>query len=154
QVDDYSRRQRRTRTGGGLKDYDGLGYSYDSDNFAPLGLLLFNKYVRVQPAPGREMVTQGSPRDGGTHNAPATERETRRDFYAIDSGQTGDPLNWELDLTAVTLTNFNYRKMSLVRDYAELRGGRVSSHVNYDRLFSSDGQAVLSNRVKPSYLDR
>jgi hypothetical protein len=153
QIDDF--RSRHRRTGRGLKDYDGLAYSYDADNFAPLGLALFNQYVRVQPAPGREMIAQGgSPDDPVTNNAPETERELSRDFYALESGQGGDPLNWELDLTAVTLTNFNYRKMSLVRDYAALCAGQTISHVNFDRLFSSDVKSVLSDTPMPGYLER
>ncbi len=152
QVDDHNRR--RKRTGRGLRDYGGLAYSYDPDNFAPLGLGLFNQYVRVLPAPGREMVGQGSPADTTGSARPETERETRRDFYAIDSGQDSDPMNWEIDLTAVTLSNFNYRKMSLVRDYADLKAGRASSHVNFDRLFSSDVQAPLVEVSKPGYLER
>jgi hypothetical protein len=153
QIDDF--RSRHRRTGRGLKDYGGLGYSYDADNFAPLGLALFNQYVRVQPAPGREMIANGgSPDDPVTNNAPETERELSRDFYAVESGQGGDPLNWELDLTAITLTNFNYRKMSLVRDYAELCAGRTTSHVNFDRLFSSDVKSVLSETAMPGYLER
>ena len=152
QVDDHNRRKKRT--GRGLKDHGGLAYSYDPDNFAPLGLALFNQYVRVLPAPGREMVGQGSPIETVGNNRPETEREASRDFYAIDSGQDSDPMNWEIDLTSVTLSNFNYRKMSLVRDYAELRAGRASSHVNFDRLFGSHVKAALSDLPKPGYLDR
>ncbi len=152
QVEDHKRRKRRT--GRGLKDYGGLAYSYDPDNFAPLGLALFNQLVRVLPAPGREMVGQGSPNDTTGSNPPETERETSRDFYSIDSGQDGDPMNWEIDLTSVTLSNFNYRKMSLVRDYADLKAGRAGSHINFDRLFSSDVKAALADVAKPGYLER
>ncbi len=152
QVEDHNRRKKRT--GRGLKDYGGLAYSYDPDNYAPLGLALFNQYVRVLPAPGREMVGQGGPNDTTGNNRPETERETTRVFYSIDNGQDSDPMNWEIDLTSATLSNFNYRKMSLVRDYADLRAGRMSSHNNFDRLFSSDVKPALSNAPRPGYLER
>ena len=37
--------------------------------------------------------------------------------YAFDQERAGTPYDWEFDLCAITLGNFNYRKMSLVRDY-------------------------------------
>jgi len=42
---------------------------------------------------------------------------------------------WEFDLTNLTLGNFRYRKMSLVRDYDALLEGRVANHV-FDSLFA------------------
>jgi hypothetical protein len=152
QVAEHNRRTRKT--GRGLKDYGGLPYSYDPDNFAPLGLTLFNQYVRVRPAPGREMIGQGRPVDASGGAQTAQDDEASRDFYAVDSGQDVDPLNWELDLTAVTLSNFNYRKMSLVRDYAELTTGNTADHANFDRLFSPDVKPDLPERPQPGYVQR
>jgi hypothetical protein len=152
QLDEYNRRTRKT--GRGLKDYGGLAYSYDRDTFEPLGLALFNQHVRVRPAPGREMISQGRPVDASGGAEPVPDAEASRDFYAFDSGQDVDPLNWELDLTAVTLSNFNYRKMSLVRDYGELTNGSTAGHANFDRLFSPDVKPDLPERQQAAYLQR
>jgi hypothetical protein len=132
QIEDFNRRRRKT--GHGQKDYGGLSYSYEPDIYAPLGLQIFNRSVRTTPAPGREMIGQTAQAAAASRTG---EREASRDFYALDQGANADPLSWEIDLTEVTLSNFNYRKMSLVRDYSELRSGRAASHVNFDNLFSS-----------------
>ncbi len=152
QVEDFNRRRRRT--GHGLKNYAGLTYSYDPDNRAPLGLALFNQRVRTAPAPGREMIGQASAREATTAGSGGGQRETSREFYALDTGEHTDPLAWEIDLTQVTLANFNYRKMSLVRDYAELKAGRTYSHVNFERLFSSGIKPALPELARTAYAER
>jgi hypothetical protein len=43
--------------------------------------------------------------------------ETERKTLALRES-SGNPYQWDIDLTAVTLGNFNHRKMSLVRDYS------------------------------------
>lgn len=152
QLEDFNRRTKKT--GRGLKDYGGLAYSYDRDNYAPLGLALFNQHVRMRPAPGRELVGASDPLADEAKTKPGGERQVTSDFYAIDHGEQSDPLNWEIDLTSVTLSNFNYRKMSLVRDYAELRNGQGGNHTNFDRLFTRQARPLGQDYVVPGYVHR
>jgi len=99
-----------------------LDYSYAEDDFRPLGLRLFEERVRparlpiglvagAAPEPRRQqMVATGTAGDASEH----------RGYALRDAATTGNPFEWHFDLSSVTLGNFNYRKMSLVRDYNAL----------------------------------
>lgn len=113
-------------------------FSYDAEDYRPLGLALFDKYVRPSPLPQR-LAAGGSLRTRPDHMAPtevtlddaaATERMT----YAL-AGDDGHKFAWEMDLTQVTLANFNYKKMSLVRDYNQLIETPAEQPA-FDRVFS------------------
>src|SRR5262249_55942359 len=53
--------------------------------------------------------------------APASPDPTVRekDMFVLQESE-GNPYVWDFDLCSLTLGNFNYRKMSLVRDYTTL----------------------------------
>ena len=99
-------------------------YSYRRRDYRPLGLQIFRDRVAHRPAP----------LDGPRRlAAPAAARSARRDDRRVRSqprrrrrrtcstpGADGNPYAWEIDLCALTLANFNYRTMSLVRDYNDL----------------------------------
>ncbi len=106
-------------------------YSYAADDYRPLGLALFEAYVRPSPLPQRIAV--------GAPLPPRAERmlgegDAQATAYAL-AGGAGNRFDWEIDLTQVTLANFNYKKMSLVRDYNQLiqEGPAAPS---FDRVFS------------------
>lgn len=151
QLDDHRRRQRRA--GQELKDWRGVSYSYAADSYQPLGLELFDRFVRLKAAPGREFAN-GAP--AVTSGVPdhATEQTTTAETYAIETGAAGDPLNWEIDLCAVTLANFNTRKMSLVRDYEVLLGDYQGEHANYTRLFEHGARPALADTPRPGHTQR
>jgi hypothetical protein len=149
-LEDYKRRAKRA--GRQLKDFAGIAYSYAQDGYQPLGLELYDRFVRDQPAPGREMVGKGAIEAEAP--ASAQERSAAREFYSFGAAETNDPLNWELDLTAVTLSNFNARKMSLVRDYAHLLGGYNGPHHNYTRLFDANVRPSMTELAKPGHAER
>ncbi len=152
QLDDHRRRQKRA--GQQLKDWRGVAYSYATDTYQPLGLELFDRFVRPKPAPGREFANgkiaaiDSGMKDG--LSGPAVTAET----YAFEGTEHGDPLNWEIDLSAVTLANFNTRKMSLVRDYEVLLDGFSGQHANYGRLFEHGARPALAAIEKPSHSQR
>jgi hypothetical protein len=148
---DSGRRQRRT--GRGLKDYHGLGYSYDPDNYSPLGVLLFNELVKEYAAPDRDMAGKESPAASEAQN-PGAERETTRNFYILGRGEESDPMNWEIDLTAVTLSNFNYRKMSLVRDYAAISRAEAGSHAVFDDIVMAAAKKRFAKDSTPGLRER
>ena len=65
--------------------------------------------------------------------------------YALSDGR-GHRFAWELDLTQVTLANFNYKKMSLVQDYNQLiEDGGASAP--FDQVFS------IQPRISPPAAD-
>ncbi|MCP5144971.1 MAG: DUF4011 domain-containing protein [Gammaproteobacteria bacterium] len=104
-------------------------FSYSRDDYRPLGLALFEKYVKPDPLPQRIAT-------GGV--APARREfavaETETSSYGTAGGE-GHKFSWEMDMTRVTLANFNYRKMSLVRDYNALIDA-PDSQPAFDQVFS------------------
>ncbi len=128
-VDQYRRRARLS--GRGIRRFLDLDYSYDPANYHPLGLQLFQ--ARVRPAPTRlEVIVGASPTRRQYAVAPETPPpaenkriekrsvEKKQTLYHLRQGGEGNPYVWQFDLCSVTLGNFKYRKMSLVRDYREL----------------------------------
>jgi predicted DNA-binding WGR domain protein len=116
-------------------------YSYDREHFQPLGLQLFLKKVRPTPLPLRGATggppaprlphiveADGPPGDGKT-------METEREMYALRGDGNDNPYSWDFDLCSVTLGNFNYRKMTLVRDYSKLIETDMASGA-FDTIFS------------------
>ena len=158
-LDDF--RSRRARTGAGIKDYGGLAYSYARATYEPLGVQIFERDIRVARAPRRELVEDSvkpqilgmvaEPETDAADSAPASDAlppdadpdERQRDFYALDGGQDAGSHDWEIDLCSLTLANFNYRKMTLVRDYNDLTTGKAREHVNFNLLFSGEARRAF-----------
>ena len=150
-LDDF---RRRVRTGTGVKDYGGIAYGYAHSAYEPLGVQIFERDIRVSRAPNRELAegtikpgifpvvpTDTAPKDIDAVGLPTVETvELERSFYAVDSGQDAGSHDWEIDLCSVTLANFNYRKMTLVRDYSDLISAPSGDHVNFDLLFSEEAR--------------
>lgn len=116
-------------------------YSYDREQFRPLGLQLFLEKVRPAPMPMR--VLAGAPPGGRLPRIvePQTPRdeekvlEKDRSMFSLREGENQNPYAWDFDLCSVTLGNFNYRKMTLVRDYANLIETDMASR-SFDTVFS------------------
>jgi len=114
--------RRRARVAGrGVKQLHDINYSYDPVNLHPLGLQLFSTFVlparshlqeilQDSPPPRRFIVPEPQ--------GPTVEKEKL--FYSLRDHGGDNPHQWEFDLCHVTLGNFRYRKMTLVRDYEEL----------------------------------
>jgi predicted DNA-binding WGR domain protein len=116
-------------------------YSYDRENFRPLGLQLFLQKVRPTPMPLRNVVG-AAPQVRLPHiidpEAPADSGkvlETERRMFSLRDGDNQNPYSWDFDLCSLTLGNFNYRKMTLVRDYSNLIETDMASGA-FDRVFS------------------
>src|SRR6266850_6530343 len=61
--------------------------------------------------------------------------ETERDMFALRESDNRNPYSWDFDLCSLTLGNFNYRKMTLVRDYTNLIETDMGSAA-FDSIFS------------------
>jgi predicted DNA-binding WGR domain protein len=112
-------------------------YSYARDDYRPLGRALYERWVRPSPLPQR--FAAGAP---PTVRRPqmATTTEADREGYVLEESE-GHRYAWDLDLTQVTLANFNYKKMSLVRDYAQLLA-EPAANPAFDRVFSIAPRAL------------
>ncbi|CAN5122518.1 WGR domain-containing protein [soil metagenome] len=124
----YRRRRRGSGPVIGRRHYP---YSYTRPDWNPLGLQIYADRVRRQPLP--ISVELG---DLPTPRSSVVEQE----LYSLGSQETSGPTNpfaWEVDLCAVTLANFSYRTLSLVRDYDALLA-EPRPHPAFDELFSTD----------------
>lgn len=119
----YRRRQHGNRAGEfGRRHY---AYSYRRSDYQPLGVQIFRTQLcRTELPVG---VYLGEP---GVRS-PSLDT----DLYTVDTGEDGSPYSWDVDLCSVTLANFNYRTLGLVRDYDELLAGDRSC-ASFDQLFS------------------
>ncbi|HYG35828.1 MAG TPA: DUF4011 domain-containing protein, partial [Clostridia bacterium] len=138
-VDQYRRRMKlQTRKARSAAKPE---YSYDRANFRPLGLRLFLEKVRPTPMPLRD-VMGAAPQ---ARPLPIVETvppdnagkvlETERQMFALRDGTNQNPYSWDFDLCSLTLGNFNYRKMTLVRDYAKLIETDMASGA-FDTVFA------------------
>jgi len=130
----YRRRQHGNRAGEfGSRHY---AYSYRRSDYQPLGLQIFRTQLCHTDLPLGGYL--------GEPVRPAHALDT--DLYTLDTGTDGSPYSWDVDLCAVTLANFNYRTLGLVRDYDELLAGDRSC-ASFDQLFS-DQPRPLSRPVE------
>lgn len=134
--------------GRGVRRFLDLDYSYDPANYHSLGLKLFT--ARVKPVdvhlhdilstkppqrnvPPDQNANGAAPRQSDIESPVAIQQD--RSFYSF-KGRTGEnPYHWEFDLCSVTIGNFRYRRMSLVRDYASLVESEASNPA-FDATFS------------------
>ncbi len=106
-------------------------FSYAREDYRPLGRALFEQWIRNRPLPQR-FDAGASPAPRPLHMVAAVNEEPLG--YTLEE-QEGHRYAWDLDLTQVSLANFNYRKMSLVRDYAQLLDVPANNPA-FDRVFS------------------
>ncbi|WP_373636703.1 AAA domain-containing protein [Yoonia sp. BS5-3] len=134
-LDQFNRR--RQTVSRGRRTLKGMKYSYDRPGFEPLGIQLFREFVSLAEAPRRELTGRPLPRRFNQHNMVANTAELEGNVLQKVDDTTGR-YDWSFDLCNVTLANFNYRKMTLVRDYDALISGEMVPNEAFDLLFSND----------------
>jgi hypothetical protein len=149
-LEQYRRRLRLS--GRGVRSFLDIDYCYERTNYHPLGLRLFQ--TRIAPAePRLRTLIEESPRPR-THMTSAAESPLatkERQLYSQAEEET-NPFHWEFDLCNLTLSNFHYRKMSLVRDYSALLEEN-NGHQPFDTIFSLDPREVPADAPQPLPLD-
>ncbi len=137
-LDDFQRRLKAGRK----QSSEPMDYSYARDRFQPLGLKLF--HAKVKPARAElSRIVEDTPRPRLDGTEPVQEKG--RTFAVFKEEGARNTYAWDFDLCNLTLGNFRYRKVSLVRDYDLLLEG---DHPNapFDSVFS------LEPRPAPSEL--
>ncbi|MBI5160606.1 MAG: WGR domain-containing protein [Micrococcales bacterium] len=124
-------RRRLPLSGRGVRTSSfGIDYSYARESFQPLGLQLYLRRVRPSHSPFDEVVREQPrprlPLFAGIGLEPGPDVRQRQ-VYALKEGSAHNPYVWDLDLSGLTLGNFNYRKMSLVRDFDRLLESEAAS---------------------------
>ncbi|EAQ28031.1 hypothetical protein NAP1_10568 [Erythrobacter sp. NAP1] len=117
-------------------------FNYSRDDYRPLGLALFEKFVKPDALPQRMAA-------GGGYKAKRElmVAETEALSYGKASGE-GHKFSWSIDLTGVTLANFNYKKMSLVRDYNALIED-PETQPGFDQVFSIEPRPFVEDAPPP-----
>ncbi len=157
-LDQYWRRVRIS--GRGVRTLGDIDYSYEPENFHPLGLLLFQARVKV-PTTALATIVEDQPRARSFAVPPAivppaaessaandASVEKKKKLYALVEDEGANPYQWEFDLCSVTLGSFRYRKLSLVRDYQQLLENRLQSPV-CEAIFSREPRPVLLEQGVP-----
>lgn len=139
-LDQYRRRARLA--GRGIRSFQDLDYSYDQANYHPLGITLFAAKIRPPTTHLRTVIEEKPrPRSFATAEPESPTVEKERLLYHIQEGGEENPYVWTFDLCSVTLGNFKYRKMSLVRDYETLLDNPPTNPA-FDATFSLTPRAT------------
>ncbi len=128
-----------------IQDQRNLNYSYQQENFQPYGLELFRNYVFTQASSLEYLINSDIKRNPQFFNENKT---IEREFYQLDEGES-NPFRWEFDTCNLVLGNFNYKKMSLVRDYNQIIENNLESNV-FKSLFNSLAQKDFKNELSSS----
>ena len=175
-LEQYQRRMKERRPRARARK--AVDYSYDRENFKPLGLQIFLEQIRPTPAPLRhvagappaprvpgfrgnrseanaEIETEPPGLESAGQGTAAIESgsvlETERRMFSLRDGEqetSGNPYSWDFDLCAITLGNFNYRRMTLVHDYAKLIESDLASE-GFDRIFSVEPRRPEEKNIPP-----
>jgi predicted DNA-binding WGR domain protein len=131
-----------------------LDYSYQPDDYRPLGLKLFQQKVQPTPLPQRGaaggVMTPRAPNI--VPEARIDKQQTERETFALREHRAGNPYLWDFDVCSITLGNFNYRKMSLVRDYGTLITEQTQGPA-FDSVFSIEPKGIDAEPPEPLGLD-
>lgn len=124
-------RKRLRRSSGTFNSYKLISYSYRAENYNPLGLAIFKQRVEPRPTFLEYLIND----DIKLTNDLTGDGTKERSMYEL-AGSESNPYSWDFDLCNIVLGNFNYKKMSLVRDYNQVMEQGMSHEV-FDELFSS-----------------
>jgi superfamily I DNA and/or RNA helicase/predicted DNA-binding WGR domain protein len=128
-VSNYKKRLRR---GGQLSSYKDLAYSYQPEHYKPLGLEIFRQ--RVEPRASLLEFLVNEDVKISSHQLTGEASKDRQLFELAES--ENNPYKWDFDVCNIVLGNFNYKKMSLVRDYNHIIDHKVQ-HGVFEELFST-----------------
>ncbi len=156
-VDRYRRRRARSMASSGR--WRRQDHSYDSDDWRPLGLALYQRFVRSADLPMRDLAgAPPRPRrqsmvDEALAGAPGAERTTS--VYQTRVADVSAE-RWEVDLCAVTLAMLGSRRTSLARDYDEVldQSPIDVSETPFEQLFSPRPARHSSEPTRPIDLEQ
>jgi superfamily I DNA and/or RNA helicase/predicted DNA-binding WGR domain protein len=129
-VTNYKRRLRKN--GSHLESYKNIAYSYQTENYKPLGLEIFKQ--RIEPrATYLEFLVNEDIKIASQQLTGNNVKE--RELFEMAESES-NPYSWDFDVCNIVLGNFNYKKMSLVRDYNHVIDNKVQ-HSVFESLFSN-----------------
>ncbi|AFD06308.1 AAA domain-containing protein [Solitalea canadensis] len=129
-INNYAKRLRKNSNFSSYKDID---YSYNDENYKPLGLEIFRQ--RVEPTPSYLEFLINEDIELSSYNLTG-DNDKHRTLYTLTESEN-NPYSWDVDVCNMVLGNFNYKKMSLVRDYTSIIDENIQ-HKVFDNLFSNE----------------
>ncbi|EMR01558.1 AAA domain-containing protein [Cesiribacter andamanensis] len=114
-----------------LDSYKNISFSYQQEHYKPLGLEIFRQYIEPRPTFLEVLINEDIKITQYNLQEPAKSR----DFYELAESEK-NPYSWDFDICNVVLGNFNYKKMSLVRDYNQVIDSQLP-HGVFEELFST-----------------
>ena len=153
-VDAYLRRRARALAASGR--WRRQTHSYEPDDWRPLGLGLFQNYVRSADLPLRDLAgappRPRQPNALSATSAPLAIGERTQSQYAPSS--EANRHRWEVDLCSVTLASLGSRRSSLSRDYNSLLDEPPAdpgqTNTPFDLLFSPNPKAQRRVDTEPT----
>jgi len=127
-VSNYRKRLRRMPGRG--NSLSSIPYSYDPENYQPLGLALYRQRIEPKPSQLEFLVKRPEAPEAGTN-----VRQQERELYSLAESES-NPYSWDFDVCHMVLGNFHYKKMSLVRDYNTVIDQQMQHYV-FDALFNN-----------------
>lgn len=118
----------------GTPAFHHIDYSYAEDNYKPLGLELFKQKIQPRSTSLEFLLNEHPATRQPSQFADTTEKV--KGTFALTDGEN-NPYSWDFDVCTVVLGNFNYKKMSLVRDYNKV-GEEGIEHKVFEELFSNE----------------
>ena len=127
-------RKRLKRSGNTLDSYRNIQYSYQPEHYKPLGLEIFRQRVEPRASVLEFLVNEDI--KIATHELTGSAASKERTLFELMESES-NPYRWDFDLCNLVVGNFNYKKMSLVRDYNHVVDQKVS-HAVFENLFSNE----------------
>lgn len=138
-VSNYKKRLRRN--GSGLESYKNILYSYQTEHYKPLGLEIFRQRIEPKASNLEFLVNEDVKIASHQFTGEAKERE----LYHLTESEN-NPYSWDFDVCNMVLGNFNYKKMSLVRDYNNVIDNKVE-HKVFEELFSNEPKKIKEESI-------
>lgn len=135
-------RKRLRRSSGQLESYKNISYSYQTEHYKPLGLEIFKQ--RIEPKPTYLEFLINDDIKLASNQLTGSNTKERELFTMAESER--NPYSWDFDACNMVLGNFNYRKMSLVRDYNHVIDDKIQ-HKVFEQLFSNRPKQSAPNEI-------
>lgn len=132
--------RKRLRKNNGLDSYKNISYSYQNEHFKPLGLEIFRQRIETRPSFLEFLINDDI--QLGSKQLTAKNSNERELFELAESAN--NPYSWDFDTCNMVLGNFNYKKMSLVRDYNHVIDEKIEHNV-FEALFSNQPKQIKTH---------
>lgn len=129
--------RKRLRKNTGFDSYKNIGYSYQQEHFKPLGLEIFKQRIKSRPSFLEFLINDDIKLESQQLNA---KNSGERALFELTENAS-NPYNWDFDTCNMVLGNFNYKKMSLVRDYNQVIDEKIEHNV-FEALFSNQPKLI------------